>query len=491
MSAISAPVVNRAIKMRRDELVADLQGLLPLGRMVHHEHGCQVYAADAFGGYSALPLAVVMPANVREVSQVMHYCFEAGLKVFPRGAGTSLTGGAVAAEDGIVLCLSRMNEILDLNVEDRSIRVQAGISNAAVSRVAAVHGLCFAPDPASRIAATIGGNIATNASGSRVGHVGATAQHVTAMQLVLVDGEVVDIGGGELEASGLDLAGLVIGSEGLLGVVVEATLQLVPMPDDRRLVLLGFQNIATALSCASGIAASRIQPQAVELIDREAIAVCEEYAGAGLPLDVNALLMVEIAGGADELADVAAEILQIADTYGPSKWLDIEAAAQVDQIWLACDSVFSALGRRGGVRCLDFSVPPSQLARAVAEVDAIASRYQLRGAHLCRAIDGIVRSAFLVDASPDGTPDDDTDDARVQAAIAEALKMAIGLGGSVSAEHGIGVAKRDMIAGHLESSGLSLHLRLKSVFDPEWLLGNGKVYPLMDAPGETSGMAAE
>jgi glycolate oxidase len=481
MSAIAAPVANRAIKLRRDELVANLHGLVPLGRIVHDEPGRQVYAADAFGGYSALPLAVVMPANVREISQVMSCCCETGLKVFPRGAGTSLCGGATAAEDGIVLCLSRMNEILQFNVEDRSIRVQAGISNAAVSRVAAAHGLCFAPDPSSRVAATIGGNIATNASGARVGHLGATAQHVTAMKLVLSDGEVVDIGSGELEASGLALAGLIIGSEGQLGVVAEATLQLIPMPDHRRLVLLGFHNIPTALSCAAGFAASRVQPEAIELMDREAIAVCEEFAGAGLPLDVEALLLIEITGAADELADFATEVLQIADTYGPSKWLDIDAAAEVDQIWLACDAAFSALGRRGGVRCLDFSVPPAQLARAVAQVDEIASRYQLRGAHLCRAIEGIVRSVFFVDG---------TDDARVQAAIAEVLKVAVRLGGSVSAEHGVGAAKRDLIASHFEESGLNLHLRLKSVFDPEWLLNYGKVYPLMDAPGGTASSAA-
>ena len=474
MNAIAAPAVSRATVLRRDEFVAHLHGLVPVGDVVHDEQGRHVYAGDAFGAYQALPLAVVLPATVREVSQVLRYCYEVGLKVFPRGAGTSLVGGAVAAEDGIVLCLSRMNNVLEVDPVNRMVRVEAGITNAAVSTAVAGLGLRFAPDPASWQASTIGGNIATNAGGARGMSVGATGRHVLALKIVLVDGEVIELGGGELEASGLDLIGLVVGAEGMLGVVVEATLRVVPEPETRRLVVLGFQSVLSAVACAGKILSSVIVPTALEVLDREVIAVCEDFGGIGLPRDVEAVLVVEVEGSAEEAEQLGAAVLQAADAYAPVGHLEISDQAQVARSWATFNAAFTGLGRLGTVRCVDIAVPPAKLVEAMTEIGSVATRYGLRGASMCRAAEGIVRSVLLYDGS------NSEDIGRVADAMADVARMCAQIGGVLAGEHGVGVAKRDVMSYQLAESDLVFGMRLKSTFDTEWLLSNGKVYPLAD-----------
>lgn len=480
MNAIAAPVVNRATVLRRDEFVAHLHGLVPAGEVIHDEHGRQIYASDAFKAYKALPLAVVLPATVREVSQVLRYCYEVGLKVFPRGAGTSLVGGATGAEDGIVLCLSRMNRVLDVNPNDRLVRVEAGITNAAVSGAVAHLGFRFAPDPASRQASTIGGNIATDAAGARGVSIGATGRYVLALTIVLVDGEVIELGGGELEASGLDLVGLIVGSEGMLGVVVEATLRIVPAPETSRLVLLGFQSVLSAVACAGRVISNVVVPTALEVIDHEVISVCEDYGALGLPRDVEALLIVEVEGHAEEVQPLIEQVLATAETYAPVGHLEVADEAQVARYWAVFDAVYTGLSRRGTVRCVDLAVPPARLVEAMTEIGSIASRHGLRGASMCRAAEGIARSVLLYD-------DSNSEDAgRVGDAMAEIARMNANIGGVLAGEHGIGVAKRDLMSYQLAEADLLFGLRLRSSFDAEWLLSNGKVYPLVDGVTEAA-----
>jgi len=479
MDAIVVPAANRATVLRRDELVTALSRLVSVGRVIEDEQGRGVYATDAFGGHGAQPLAVVLPGTVREVTQVLRYCYESGLKVFPRGAGTSLVGGAVGSLDGIVLCLSLMNRVLDLDPANRVVRVEAGISTAAVSATAAGKGLRYAPDPASRLASTIGGNIATNAGGARALSFGATAQHVLALRLALIDGELMELGGGELEASGFDLISLVVGSEGMLGVVVEATLRLVPDPPARRVVLLGFQSVAAAIACAGQFAATAA-PVAVEVFDRQVVAVCDDFVKADLPRDVDALLVVEVEGADDEVAALSASILKSAVTYAPMAQIEVVDIAQIDRIWQALDAAFTALGRFGTVRCIDIAVPPSRLTEAMLRIGDISANYKLGGASMCRALEGIVRSVILYDR---GNPDDV---ASVAQAIDDVARMTREIDGVLAGEHGIGVAKRDALTYQLSAQDLNLQMRLKSAFDTEWLLNNGKVYPLAEHTAQTT-----
>ena len=479
MSTNAAPVLDRAVLARRGELISGLRGLVVDGRIIDGEMGREVYANDAFGAHRCLPFAVVIPENTREVSSIMRFCFEAGLKICPRGAGTSLTGGAVASEDGIVLSLSRMNRVLELNGQDRIARVEAGISGSAVSVAAGRFGLMYGPDPASRLASSIGGNIATNASGSRSGRYGQTAQHILATKVVLVDGEVIDFGSGEEEASGYALGGLFVGGEGQLGVIVEATVRLVPMAPARRLVILGFQSVAAAIACAGGLGASRLQCTAIELIDRQVVTACSEFANINLPTDAEALLFVEVEGEPSELDAARDQIIGLAEGYGPSGWLEQGEAGQVDHVWEAYQGAFTALGRYGDLRCVDFTVPPRHLAQAMASIGDIAARYQLRGANLCRTSEGTVRSVLFEE------PDDDA--LRMSGAMSDIANMVIRLGGQIAGEHGVGVAKRDLMALQLKEPELNLHRRLKSAFDSEWLLNNGKVYPELHDVGVDEG----
>ncbi len=479
MSAIAAPAVSRATLLRRDEMVSALLEIVRDGRVIQDIQGRRVYAVDAFGAYGALPLAVILPGSVREVSQVLRYCYEVGLKVFPRGAGTSLVGGAVAAEDGIVLCLSLMNRVLEIDPPNRLVRVEAGITNAAVSDAVAQRGFRYAPDPASRLASTIGGNIATNAGGARALQTGPTVQHVLALKIALIDGEIIELGGGELEASGFDLVGLIVGSEGMLGVVVEAALRVVPKPESRRVILLGFQSVSAAIACAANLATA-FAPSAMEVIDRQVVAVSEDFATAGLPRDVDALVLIEFEGHTDEIAVVSGSTLAAAEVYAPTCRQDITDAGQIDRVWRAFDSALTALGRLGTVRCVDVAVPPARLAEAMLHIGGVAARHGLRGASMCRAVEGIVRSVFLYNG------DDPHDAARVDEAIADVARMTLEIGGVLAGEHGVGVAKREALRYRLADSDLAFQMRLKSAFDTEWLLNNGKVFPLAEQVTQVS-----
>ncbi|MBU2533498.1 MAG: FAD-binding protein, partial [Alphaproteobacteria bacterium] len=344
-----------------------------------------------------------------------------------------------------------------------------------VARAAVAKGLCYMPDPASRSASTIGGNIATDAGGARAARLGATGRHVLALKVVLIDGEVIDIGGGELEHAGLNVQALFSGGEGLIGVVVEATLRLMPPPAGIRLMLLGFPSMSGALSCAGAMSDAGITPRALELIDRQTAKVCEQFMPAGLPLEPEVLLAVEFEGESDELAEQSAAILRLADGYGTSQWLEITGPDEIARTWQSWGAALTALARLGPLRSTDIAVPPARLPSALAQIGEIAARYGLRGANLCRAGDGIIQSVLFYE------PDDgDEEEGRVAAAMAEIAKTATEVGGAISAEHGIGVAKREMLELSFRPSDMALQSRLKSAFDPEWLLNHGKVFPLAE-----------
>ncbi len=479
MNAIAVPAVNQATLLRREELVSALRDFVRDGRVIHDEPGRRVYGADALNADVSLPLAVVLPGSIREVSQVLRYCYEAGLKVVPRGAGTSLVGGAVAAEDGIVLCLSLMDRVLEIDPANRLVRVEAGIPNAAVSEAASAYGLRYAPDPSSRLSSTIGGNIATNAGGMRAVLFGSTDRHILGVKIVLIDGEVIEVGGGELEASGFDLIGLFVGSEGMLGVIVEAVLRIVPKPEGRGVIMLGFQSVSAAISCAAGLA-DVAAPSAMEVFDRQVVSVCEEFASANLPCDGDALLVMEFEGQRDEFNTVIDAVSAVANGFAPIHEQAITDEQQINRIWRALDAAFTALGRLGSVRCVDVVVPPSRLAESMLQIGDVAARHGLRGASLCRPMEGVVRSVLLYD----GANPDDVD--RVDEAMVDVTKMTREIGGVLAGEHGIGLAKREMLTHRLANSDLVFQMRLKSAFDTEWLLNNGKVYPLAEQAAQAS-----
>src|SRR6478672_10050850 len=345
MSLLTVPKPDEAILARRDEIIRQLRKLVPNAVLITDSEGRRTFETDALTAYRCMPLAVVLPQSTEEASVILRYCHDHKIKVVLRGAGTSLSGGALPLEDSIVLGITRMTRVLSIDEANRTARVEAGITNIAITNAAAVHGYFYAPDPSSQLACTLGGNIATNAGGAHCLKYGVTTNNVLGLRVVLMNGEIVEIGGDHLDAAGYDFLGLIIGSEGQLGIVTEATVRLLEAPEGARPMLLGFSSSEAAGACVAAIIAAGIIPVALEFMDRRAIHVCENFAHAGYPLDVEALLIVEVEGSEDEIDNLLATITEIAQDYVPLVIRISQSAAESARIWKGRRAAFGAFGQ--------------------------------------------------------------------------------------------------------------------------------------------------
>jgi glycolate oxidase len=365
MPQLSNGEPDPAILARRDEIIRALAKIVPAQGLIVDAEGRRTFETDALTAYRSLPLAVVLPASTEEVSKVLRFCHQNGIKVVPRGAGTSLCGGALPLEDAIVLGISRMSRVLAIDAANRVARVEAGITNIAISQAAAPQGFFYAPDPSSQLACTLGGNIATNSGGAHCLKYGVTVNNVQGVRIVLMDGEILDIGGDYLDAPGYDFLSLIVGSEGQLGVVTEATVRLIKMPEGARPILLGFGSAEAAGACVAGIIAAGIVPVAIEFMDRPAIYVCENFVHAGYPLDVEALLIVEVEGSEDEIATLLETIAEIAESYRPLVIHASQSEAESALIWKGRKAAFGAIGQISDYYCMDGVIPLSKLPEAL------------------------------------------------------------------------------------------------------------------------------
>ncbi|HET9572128.1 MAG TPA: FAD-binding protein, partial [Methyloceanibacter sp.] len=364
MSHISLPAPDPSVLARRNDIVKQLKKLAPEASMISDQEGRRAFESDALTAYRCLPLAVMLPTTTEEVSKILRFCHDNHVKVVPRGAGTSLCGGALPLEDAVVLCLTRMNKVLSINAADRVARVQAGLTNSGITQAAAAEGFFYAPDPSSQIACTIGGNIATNSGGAHCLKYGVTVNNVLAVRIVMMNGEILDIGGDYLDAPGYDFLALIIGSEGQFGVVTEATVRLLKAPEGARPMLLGFDTTEQAAACVGGIIAAGIVPVAIEFMDRPAIHVCEHFVAAGYPLDVEALLIVEVEGSEDEIDTLLERIGEIARDYNPVTMHRSQSAEESAKIWKGRKAAFGAIGQLSDYICMDGVIPLSKLPKA-------------------------------------------------------------------------------------------------------------------------------
>jgi glycolate oxidase len=472
MPHLSNGVPDPAILARREEIVRQLAKLVPGASLIVDQEGRRTFETDALTAYRCLPLAVVLPSSTEEVSKVLRYCHQNRIKVVPRGAGTSLCGGALPLEDAIVLGLSRMTAVLDIDVTNRVARVEAGITNIAISQAAGAFGYFYAPDPSSQLACTLGGNIATNSGGAHCLKYGVTVQNVQGLRIVLMDGEVIDIGGDYLDAPGYDFLSLVIGSEGQLGIVTEATVSLIKMPEGARPMLLGFRSSEAAGACVAGIIAAGIVPVAIEFMDKPAIHVCENFAHAGYPLDVEALLIVEVEGSEDEIVTLLDTIVEIAEGYAPLVMHVSQSEEESASIWKGRKAAFGAIGQISDYFCMDGVIPLSKLPQALLEVDRICKRYRFEVANIFHAGDGNLHPLILYNAN------DAVEVERAELCGAEILKLCVDLGGCLTGEHGVGIEKRELMRLQFTETDLAQQMRVKSAFDPSWLLNPAKVFPL-------------
>ncbi|MEX1060360.1 MAG: FAD-linked oxidase C-terminal domain-containing protein [Methyloceanibacter sp.] len=472
MSHPSLPSPDLAILQRRNDILKQLKKLVPDAILITDQEGRRTFETDALTAYRCLPLAVVLPESTEEVSAILRYCHENHVKVVPRGAGTSLSGGALPLEDAIVLCLTRMTKVLSIDLTNRVARVEAGITNTGITEAVAAKGFFYAPDPSSQIACTVGGNVATNSGGAHCLKYGVTTNNVLGVRIVLMSGEVVDIGGPSLDAPGYDFLALIVGSEGQFGVVTEVTVRLLKAAEGARPMLLGFDSNEKAGACVAGIIGAGIIPVALEFMDRPAIHVCEHFVAAGYPLDVEALLIVEVEGSEDEIDTLLEKIGEIAEDYHPLVMRRSQSAEESAKIWKGRKAAFGAIGQLSDYYCMDGVIPLSKLPKALDEIGWICRRYRFDVANIFHAGDGNLHPLILYNAN------DPLQLERVELCGAEILKLCVELGGCLTGEHGVGIEKRELMRVQYSDTDLAQQMRVKSAFDPDWLLNPGKVFPL-------------
>ena len=481
MTQIAFPTPDPDILARRDDIISGLAALLPPECIITNEDERRAYETDALTSYRRLPLAVVLPRSTQEVSAVLRYCHSQGVKVVPRGAGTSLAGGAIPQEDAIVIGVSKMNRILEIDYANRMARVESGVTNLSITDHVMPEGFFYSPDPSSQLACTIAGNIGMNSGGAHCLKYGVTVNNILGATFVLMDGTILQIGGPALDASGLDLLGLIIGSEGQLGIVTEACVRLLRAAEGARPVLFGFDSSEDAGACVAAIIAAGIVPVAMEFMDRPAIEICEAFAHAGYPLDVEAMLIIEVEGAQEEMAMQLERIITIAKAHHVKVVKESSSAMEAALIWKGRKSAFGATGRVADYICMDGTVPTSQLVHVLARTAEIIDSYGLKVANVFHAGDGNMHPLIMYNAN------DPASQALAEAAGNDILRLCVDAGGCLTGEHGVGIEKRDLMRHQFSKADLDQQMRVRAAFDPEWLLNPAKVFPLdervpVDAP---------
>jgi len=472
MNAIPFPIPDASIVARRDAIIAGLARLVPFENLVTTLDERRAFETDALTAYRRVPLAVVLPRNTAEVSEILKFCHANGVKVVARGAGTSLAGGAIPLEDSIVIGVAKMNAILDVNFPDRTMKVQAGITNLAISSHISDRGFFYAPDPSSQLACTIGGNIAMNSGGAHCLKYGVTVNNILGVKIVQMDGTILDIGGEALDADGLDFLGLIVGSEGQLGIVTEATVRILRSAEGARPVLFGFEDVEAAAACVAAIIGAGIIPVAMEFMDKIAIEICEAFAHAGYPMDCDALLIIEVEGSDIEMDAQLARIVAIAKQHGVKVVRESQSAMEAAAIWKGRKSAFGATGRVADYICMDGTVPTSQLSYVLKRTHEIVRTYGLRVANVFHAGDGNMHPLIMYNVN------DPAEQAKAESAGNDILKLCVDVGGCLTGEHGVGIEKRDLMRHQYSDIDLAQQRRVVSAFDGLGLLNPGKVFPL-------------
>jgi glycolate oxidase len=477
------PVPDGAVLSRRGEIVAALRGIVPGEGVISDPASLRAYESDGLTAYRQVPLVVVLPETTAQVSAILRWCNGAGVKVVPRGSGTSLSGGALPLEDGVLLGLSKFNQVLDIDYDSRVAVVQPGVTNLAITRAVEDRGFYYAPDPSSQIACSIGGNVAENSGGVHCLKYGLTTNNVLGVEMVMMDGEVVRLGGQHLDPAGLDLLGIVVGSEGLLGVVTEVTVRILPKPQTARALLLGFETVERAGQCVADVIAAGIIPAGMEMMDRPAIHAAEAFVHAGYPLDVEALLIVELDGPYAECDYLVEQVAKIATA---NEAVTSRVSTSEDErlaFWAGRKAAFPAVGRISpDYYCMDGTIPRRRLPEVLRRMAALSDHYGLKVANVFHAGDGNLHPLILYDANQPGELE------RAEDFGADILRLCVEVGGVLTGEHGVGVEKRDLMGTMFTEIDLAHQQRVKCAFDPQLLLNPGKVFPTLHRCAEMGRM---
>src|SRR6516164_8399636 len=481
--ALTMPQSDAAVLKRRSDVVAALKRIVPGEGVIESEAAMRPFESDGLTAYRQLPMVVVLPETTEQVSAVLAYCRREGIRVVPRGAGTSLSGGALPLGDGVLLGMAKFKRIRTIDFENRVAVVEPGVTNLAVSQAVDHAGFYYAPDPSSQIACTIGGNVAENSGGVHCLKYGVTTNNVLGCELVLMSGEILRLGGSHFDAAGYDLLGVITGSEGLLGVITEVTVRLLKKPESARAALLGFAASENAGECVASIIGAGIIPGGMEMMDRPAIKAAEEFVHAGYPLDVEALLIVELDGPRAEVDHLLDRVQEIAQRCRAVTCRLSNSEEERLLFWAGRKAAFPAVGRISpDYYCMDGTIPRAQLPLVLKRMKQLSAKYGLRVANVFHAGDGNLHPLILYDANKPGELE------RAEEFGADILKLCVEVGGVLTGEHGVGVEKRDLMPAMFSEADLNQQQRLKCAFDDGGLLNPGKVFPTLHRCAELGRM---
>ncbi len=459
-------------RLDKSRLLRRLAEVLPPSAILHEEEALRPYECDGLPAYRQMPLVAALPEQVEQVQAIVRLCAELDVPVVARGAATGLSGGALPLADGVLLGLARFNRILAIDPLARTARVQPGVRNLAITEAAAAHGLYYAPDPSSQIACTIGGNVAENSGGVHCLKYGLTVHNLLELKVVMPDGELLTLGGEALDAAGYDLLALMTGSEGMLGIVIEALVRLLPTPGQARVLLAAFDAVEPAANAVGEIIAAGVIPAGLEMMDNLAIRAAEDFVHAGYPVDAAAILLCELDGATDEVTEHTARVRDLLLRAGASEVRMARDEAERSMFWKGRKSAFPAVGRLSpDYYCMDGTVPRRKLAAVLLRIHALSGKYGLRVANVFHAGDGNLHPLILFDAN------DEQQLRKAESFGAEILELSVEVGGSITGEHGVGHEKLHQMCVQFSAAELEQFRALKQAFDPAGLLNPGKAIP--------------
>ncbi|TAM12482.1 MAG: FAD-binding protein [Nevskiaceae bacterium] len=459
---------------RRRRLIATLRGLLPADALLSADEALRPYECDGLSAYRSRPLAVALPHSIAETQAVLRACHAAGIPVVARGSGTGLSGGAYPLSDGVLLSLARMKSILSIDLENRSARVQPGVRNLAISEAVAPYGLYYAPDPSSQIACSIGGNVAENSGGVHCLKYGLTTHNLLKLEVLLADGERVTIGADALDAAGYDLLALMTGSEGLLGVVVEVTVKLLPKPESARVVMAAFDSVEACGAAVGDVIGAGIIPAGMEMMDKPAMGAAEDFLHCGYPVGSEAMVLVELDGLPEEVEDGIRRVEAVMRARGATDVRVSRNEAERANFWAGRKNAFPAVGRISpDYYCIDGTIPRGQLPHVLGRMRELSTHYRQRIANVFHAGDGNLHPLILYDANQPGEME------RTEALALDILKLCVDVGGTITGEHGVGIEKINAMCHQFTSAEIEQFHAVKHAFDPAETLNPGKAIPTL------------
>jgi glycolate oxidase len=467
----------------RNALVAEFRSFLDADSVLHDAEQLKPYECDGLTAYRQTPLVIVLPETIEQIQRVLHVCAEQHVPVVARGAGTGLSGGALPLADGVLLVLAKFNRILSIDTGNRTARVQPGVRNLAISEAADAYGLYYAPDPSSQIACSIGGNVAENAGGLHCLKYGLTVHNILALDVLTIDGERLTIGAQSLDAAGYDLLALLTGSEGLLAIIVEITVRLLPKPECARVILAAFDDVGAAGSAVGRIIADGIIPGGLEMMDNAATRAAEDFVHAGYPTDAAAILLCELDGTESEVADQVDQVSALLEDCHATEVRVARDEQERARFWAGRKAAFPAVGRLSpDYYCMDGTIPRRELPRVLTRTAALSEEYGLQVVNVFHAGDGNLHPLILYDANTEGEV------ARVEELGAKILELCVEVGGTITGEHGVGVEKIDQMCVQFTAAELHHFHAVKSAFDKDNLLNPGKAVPTLARCAELGGM---